>query len=773
MSCFTPGGSFWTNVSSELLALAPQDDPRDNPRNRCIHCGYQSVGLFPVRAGQEIIGLLQLNDRRQGRFTAELLVFYETLTQNIGLALQRTAAQQALRESEEKFSKAFAQNAAGMFITRLEDGRYLDVNDTWLGMFGFRREEVLGRTALELNLWGATEERDRAIDELRSKGGFQNGEFMMRRRSGQIFVTLASAEVVTMAGEKVILGSCLDITERKRVEEALRESEQRFRHLSEHSPDFIALHDLQLRHLYVNPALARLVGRSQEAFVGRSVSEMVVPEAAREIERMLRQALETDAAYQEEFVFPRPDGPRYFLRRSVPLRGADGKTQAILAISTDITERKRAEEALRLAKEQLAQTNANLETLVQQRTAQLEKANKQLKADLAALTRMHALSGRLLEADGLEPLLQEVMEAALAIMGAQKGTLQLVEGDGLRIAAHQGHQPGFLNFFASTENGATVCGKALKHRERVVVPDVETSGLFAGTPSLAMLREAGVRAVQSTPLISRTGALLGVLTTHWGAPYRPDEQDLWRVDLLARQAADLIDRARQDAVLRESEKLLEREILSAVDQERQHLGRELHDGLCQILTATKFKIGLLERKLARKSSVEPAEARALELEINRAMEQARAMAQGLNPVKLVARGLVSALEELAASVRGSGLLGCVCECDERVAVADSETARHLYRIAQEAVHNALKHGKARNIRIQLKELGERISLVVQDDGVGFSPASQPGAGMGLHNMKARAELIGGSLDVQPGGQGGTVVACTLPRPPDESDPLDG
>jgi signal transduction histidine kinase len=102
MSCFTEGGSFWTNISSELLSLPRESDPRFNPRNQCIHKGYQSVGLFPVRAGQEIIGLLQLNDRREGMFTPDLITFYESLAQNIGLAFQRAAAEEALWDLNEK-----------------------------------------------------------------------------------------------------------------------------------------------------------------------------------------------------------------------------------------------------------------------------------------------------------------------------------------------------------------------------------------------------------------------------------------------------------------------------------------------------------------------------------------------------------------------------------------------------------------------------------------------------------------------------------------------
>lgn len=99
MSCFTEAGSFWTNSSHELLSLSPEADPRIHPRNRCIHAGYESVGLLPLRSGGEIIGLLQLNGRRPGQFTPEMIVSYETLAQNIGMALQRTMAEDSLRKA--------------------------------------------------------------------------------------------------------------------------------------------------------------------------------------------------------------------------------------------------------------------------------------------------------------------------------------------------------------------------------------------------------------------------------------------------------------------------------------------------------------------------------------------------------------------------------------------------------------------------------------------------------------------------------------------------
>src|SRR3954468_7576356 len=166
---------------------------------------------------------------------------------------------------------------------------------------------------------------------------------------------------------------------------------------------------------------------------------------------------------------------------------------------------------------------------------------------------MQALSAKRLETPGIENLLQEVMETAVAILNADKGTLQLFESDSLRIVAHHGHAQPFLDFFAAAENVASVCGEATKRGERVLIEDIEQSPLFVGTSSLPILRQAGVRSVQSTPLVTRAGRLLGILTTQWSVPHLPDESDVWRLDLLARQASDLIESAQADAALRDSE----------------------------------------------------------------------------------------------------------------------------------------------------------------------------------------------------------------------------
>ncbi len=179
-----------------------------------------------------------------------------------------------------------------------------------------------------------------------------------------------------------------------------------------------------------------------------------------------------------------------------------------------------------------------------------------IKADLEALTQMHELSTKLLGSEGIQPLLKEIMDAAVSVVDAQMGTLQLLEDDSLHIVAHYGHKQPFLDHFSSAENVASVCGKVMQNGVRIVIEDVETSSIFAGTPSLTVMREAGVRAIQSTPILSRTGKLLGILTTQWNFPYSPNEHDLWRLDLLARQAADMIEQARSEEALNNSKKCL-------------------------------------------------------------------------------------------------------------------------------------------------------------------------------------------------------------------------
>lgn len=164
---FTRGGSFWTNHSSELLQIPPEDDPRKNPRNRCIQSGYQSVALIPVRSGQEIIGLLQLNDRREGRLSPEMIRFFESLDDQIGLTFKRKQAQEALAQ-ERDILRSVMNGAKNSHLVYLDsDFNFVHVNETYARSCGFRSEEMIGRNYFDLY---PSEENKEIFERVRDTG---------------------------------------------------------------------------------------------------------------------------------------------------------------------------------------------------------------------------------------------------------------------------------------------------------------------------------------------------------------------------------------------------------------------------------------------------------------------------------------------------------------------------------------------------------------------------------------------------------------------------
>jgi len=159
---------------------------------------------------------------------------------------------------------------------------------------------------------------------------------------------------------------------------------------------------------------------------------------------------------------------------------------------------------------------------------ELRQAQDQLRADLEAMTRLHELGSLFVREGNLEPVLVEIVDAAIAISAADFGNIQLLdpESSDLKIVAQRGFPDWWLEFWNTVSKGHGVCGTALERGERVIVEDVERSPIFAGTPALEIQRRAGVRAVQSTPLVSRVGKPLGMFSTHWRKPGRPDERSL-------------------------------------------------------------------------------------------------------------------------------------------------------------------------------------------------------------------------------------------------------
>ena len=208
---------------------------------------------------------------------------------------------------------------------------------------------------------------------------------------------------------------------------------------------------------------------------------------------------------------------------------------------------------------------------------------------------------------------------------------------------------------------------------------------------------------------------------------------------------------------------LERELLEIIERERQRLGHDLHDGLGQHLHGLSYLAALAEKGLREDASPRAAEVGQLNKYLNEALELTRSFARGLQPVNAAPRGLMMALHELAERTRGLYRVNCRFDCPAPVLIQRHMAATHLFRIAQEAVNNAMKHGKPTRIRIRLAATPQRIVLGVRDNGVGFRRRKKPARGMGLHIMQYRADAISGSLLVQRRPRGGTKVVCTVSR----------
>nr|WP_304188965.1 PAS domain S-box protein [Rhodothermus marinus] len=207
---------------------------------------------------------------------------------------------------------------------------------------------------------------------------------------------------------------------------------------------------------------------------------------------------------------------------------------------------------------------------------------------------------------------------------------------------------------------------------------------------------------------------------------------------------------------------LEQEILRISDEERRSIGQDLHDGLGQMLTGMALISQSLARRLAAQGRPEARELEELTELIRQADRQARTLARGLIPVELEANGLQAALYRLTRQTEELFGIRCRFEAEKDVPVADNMVATHLYRIAQEALNNAVRHGRAQTITVTLAADDEALHLWVRDDGVGIPEKLPETSGMGLRIMHYRARLLGGHLEVRRRKEGGTEVHAAVP-----------
>ena len=257
---------------------------------------------------------------------------------------ERVRAEDALRESEEKFSKVFKASPHRIAVSTLDEGRYIDVNDAVLSSLGYERSEMIGHTSKELRIFADPDVRQKLVQALQN-GPVRNVELQLRSKSGEIRTVLWSGEIITLNGRRCLLNISNDITERKRAEEALRESEEKFSKVFKASPHRITITTLDGgRYIDVNEAVVRGTGYERSEVIGRTAREMnIFPEEGR---RKLGLALRKGSVRDLEVGLLSKSGEVRTVLMSAEIVTLNGQ-RCVLTLSNDITERKRTEEALR------------------------------------------------------------------------------------------------------------------------------------------------------------------------------------------------------------------------------------------------------------------------------------------------------------------------------------------------------------------------------------------------------------------------------------------
>lgn len=252
---------------------------------------------------------------------------------------------------------------------------------------------------------------------------------------------------------------------------------------------------------------------------------------------------------------------------------------------------------------------------------------------------------------------------------------------------------------------------------------------------------------------------------------RPDGED--RIIELETSAKREDDGARLFGVAHDitEQRQLERELVKAGERERKRVGRDLHDGLGQLLTGIGFLSKTLSESLHARGDAEADEASEITALVEDAIDHTRSLSKLLLPVELEENGLEAALQRLRSHVESVYGIACALKTETYAPIQDPDIALHMYRVAQEAVHNAVRHGRPSTVEITLSTAAGQTRLSVIDDGIGIpNGADRQGGGLGLRTMQFRAQTVGATLTVSRRQVGGTEVLCELPAPVEENLP---
>jgi PAS domain S-box-containing protein len=690
-------------------------------------------------------------------------------------------------------------------ITDLQD-RFVFVNQAFQRVLGYTEAEILGKTP---DILHSPRNPPELLAELRKEthlGGWR-GEVLDRRKDGtEFWVRLSTSPIKDQLGKIIgLMGVAQDITERKQFAEAQQRQQTELQVLFDLIPAMIWFKDANNRILRLNKRAAETAGKSVEEIEGKSTGAIHPQEATKfyadDLE-VIRSGVPKLGIVE---TLQNPEGKQIWVQTDkVPYCDKTGNVTGVVVVAHDITERKRAEARMTILAHAVESTSELIcITDLQDRFTFVNRAFQQaygyaeqevlgqtpdilfspknpptLIGQITEQTHSGGWQGEVLDRrkDGTEfPIslsTSRIMDESGDFIGLMGIARDITERTRNQEALRESEQRFRTAFGAApvamaiiSENGRflqvnRVLCEMLGYTEKEILAktirdvthpsDLETTNRYIDR----LLKRQRVSSLVEKRYLHKLGHVIWGQTTASLIHDKSGHPFYFIVHI-----QDFTERRR-----------LEREILDISDREQARIGQDLHDGLCQQLVSAAFACNLLSKKLVAIGPAEADTASEIAGWIDEAISQARALARGLYPVKLEADGLTSALQELAEYVNDRFGITCVLENSEAVLITDNAVATHLYRIAQEAVINAVKHSKADRILIKLTSADGKISMCVQDDGIGIPEVIT--TGMGLHIMRYRTRMIGGALQIERDPSGGTTIVCSVQQETSKVDETD-
>lgn len=530
-------------------------------------------------------------------------------------------------------------------------------------------------------------------------------------------------------------------TELLAVTARLRHSEEKFDRLVANLPDVIARFDPELRHLYVSPAIQQVTGRSARELIGKTQHEVgIAPELIEVWDAALGRVFATGRAEQFEFAFPGVAGPRHFDCRLAPEAEPDGTITSVLSVARDVTDRWLAFEAEHRAR---ATAEALREaTLVLTRSLDRETVLVTLLDHLRRIVPFDRAQVMLVE----EPSRVSVR----AIYDGQRVVpMPADRRPELDVADHP------------------VVQTILTTGAAVLIPDVRAHpawGVSGEPPDGASW--------MGVPLFAR-GTVAGLFALSKQEADFFSQEHVRLAEAMSSQASVAVENAVLFEQMQDSRarmQSLSRRLVEAQESERRNIARELHDEAGQALVSLRFGLRLLEREIGEGA---PVASRVTELveRTDAVIEGLHRLAADLRPVSLDHLGLDAALRQFARSAAAKFGLQVHFKARGFTEVRlppDVETA--LYRMVQEAMTNVVRHARATRVDLLLERRGDRVLMMVEDDGVGFdTDRGAPRGHFGLLGLRERAEALGGTLTIESAPGSGTTVVVEVPNVDPNSD----